>query len=135
MIRRELVVIVDPLQQGMRIRPVEPAGLELWLDLLASYRGPNLLRVKGLINVAGRPVVVHPVQHLFHPPPRLAAWPDADRRSRIVFITHGIERTDIDTTLDALDFKPDSGAGPGNLDPSDYARFLSLVKRFEEPVS
>jgi G3E family GTPase len=118
-----------------RDRPVEPAGLELWLDLLASYRGPNLLRVKGLINVAGRPVVVHVVQHLFHPPHRLDAWPDADRRSRIVFITHGIERTDIDTTLDALDFKPDSASGPGNLDPSDYARFLSLVKRFEEPVS
>ncbi len=113
--------------------PVEPAGLELWLDLLASYRGPNLLRVKGLLNVAGKPVVVHAVQHLFHPPLALDAWPDGDRRSRIVFITHGIGRTDIDATLDALDFKLEPPAGPAVPDPSNYARFLSLVKRFEEP--
>ena len=116
-----------------RDRPVEAAGLQLWLDLLASYRGPNLLRVKGLLNVAGRPVVVHAVQHLFHPPLALDAWPDGDRRSRIVFITHGIGRAEIDATLDALDFKPEPPAGLGTPDPSDYARFLSLVKRFEEP--
>jgi G3E family GTPase len=116
-----------------RDRPVEPAGLELWLDLLASYRGPNLLRVKGLLNIAGKPVVVHAVQHLFHPPLALEAWPDGDRRSRIVFITHGIERAHIDATLDALDFKSEPPAGSGTPDPSDYARFVSLVKRFEEP--
>ncbi len=116
-----------------RERPVEPAGLELWLDLLASYRGPNLLRVKGLLNVAGEPVVVHAVQHLFHPPVTLDAWPDDERRSRIVFITHGLGRTDIEATLDALDFKPAASAESGGLQPSDYARFLSLVKRFEEP--
>ncbi|MDH3230152.1 MAG: GTP-binding protein [Alphaproteobacteria bacterium] len=116
-----------------REEPVEPAGLELWLDLLASYRGPNLLRVKGLLNVAGKPVVVHAVQHLFHPPLALDDWPDSDHRSRIVFITHGIGRADIDATLDALDFKPERPAGPGTLDPSDYARFVSLMKRFEEP--
>ena len=117
-----------------RDRPIEAAGLELWLDLLASYRGPNLLRVKGLLNVAGKPVVVHAVQHLFHPPLALEAWPDGDRRSRIVFITHGIGRADIDATLDALDFKPEPPAGSGRLDPSDYARFVSLVKRFEDPA-
>ena len=116
-----------------RDRPVEPAGLELWLDLLSSYRGPNLLRVKGLLNVAGKPVVVHAVQHLFHPPLTLDAWPDGDCRSRIVFITHGIGRDDIDGTLHALDFKPEPPAGTGRLDPADYAKFLSIVKRFEDP--
>lgn len=114
--------------------PVDPAGLELWLDLLASYQGPNLLRVKGIINVAGEPVVVHAVQHLFHPPLRLDAWPDGDRRSRIVFITHGIERTDIDETLGALGFKPEQAAPPGQMDPADYARFVSIVRRLEEPT-
>ncbi len=116
-----------------RERPIEPAGLELWLDLLASYRGPNLLRVKGLLNVAGQPVVVHAVQHLFHPPVTLDAWPDDERRSRIVFITRGVGRADIEATLDALDFKPAPPDGSGTLQPADYARFLSLVKRFEEP--
>jgi len=118
-----------------RDRPVEPAGLELWLDLLATYQGPSLLRVKGLLNVAGKPVVVHAVQHLFHPPQTLDAWPDDDRRSRIVFITHGIERPEIDRTLDALDFQPAPPQGSRTLQPADYARFLSLVKRFEEPPS
>jgi len=118
-----------------RDRPVEPAGLELWLDLLASYQGPNLLRVKGLLNVAGRPVVVHAVQHLFHPPQTLDAWPDDDRRSRIVFITHGIGRPEIDRTLDALDFQPTTPAGAGTLQPADYDRFVSLLKRIGGPPS
>ncbi|UCH72762.1 MAG: GTP-binding protein [Rhodospirillales bacterium] len=118
-----------------RDRPVEPAGLELWLDLLASYQGPNLLRVKGLLNVAGRPVLVHAVQHLFHPPETLDAWPDDDHRSRIVFITHGIGREEIDRTLDALDFQPGPSARPGALQPDDYARFVSLVRRFGGPPS
>lgn len=113
--------------------PVEPAGLELWLDLLSSYRGPNLLRVKGLLNVAGEPVVVHAVQHLFHPPLTLEAWPDGDRQSRIVFITHGIGREEIDATLHALDFRPEPPAGTRRLDPADYAKFLSIVRHFEEP--
>lgn len=58
-------------------------------DLLAQMHGEQLLRVKGLLNVkeADRPVVIHGVQHLFYPPETLAAWPDADRRSRMVFIT------------------------------------------------
>jgi len=111
--------------------PIDPAGLQLWLDLLGSYRGPNLLRVKGLLNVAGRPVVVHAVQHLFHQPVALDDWPDEDRSSRIVFITHGIGREDITGTLKALDFKPVGPADGSSMDPQNYARFLSVVKGFE----
>jgi G3E family GTPase len=50
--------------------------------------------VKGLVNVAGErgPVVVQGVQHIFHPPATLDAWPDEDRRSRLVFITRNISR-------------------------------------------
>ena len=49
--------------------------------------------MKGLVNVEGEagPVVVQGVQHVFHPPVTLAAWPSDDRRSRLVFITRGIE--------------------------------------------
>jgi G3E family GTPase len=63
-------------------------------QLLTSLRGPDLLRVKGFVNIAGEtgPVVVQGAQHLFHPPVALAAWPGEDRRSRIVFITRNIPK-------------------------------------------
>ena len=67
------------------------------METLIALRGPDLLRVKGLLNVAGcrGPVVVHVVQHLAHPPVELAAWPDADRASRLVFITRGISEKQV----------------------------------------
>lgn len=85
-------------------QPFDWNTLATWLDLLAAYRGDNLLRVKGLVNVTGvdRPVVIHGVQHLFHPPATIPAWPDADRRSRIVFITRDLDREVIEQTLNAL---------------------------------
>lgn len=85
-------------------QPLEWSQLAYWLDMLATYRGDDLLRVKGLLNVAGnsRPVVIHGVQHLFHPPVELQEWPSTDRRSRIVFITRDIQRETIEQTLRAI---------------------------------
>ena len=62
-------------------------------DEMVSLHGANLLRIKGVLNVAGAdgPIAIHGVQHLFHPPVELKAWPDADRRSRLVFITRDID--------------------------------------------
>lgn len=64
------------------------------LEMLVAGQGDNLLRLKGLINVAGQdtPVVVHGVQHVFHPPVTLDHWPDADHRTRLVFITRDLGR-------------------------------------------
>jgi len=64
------------------------------MEVLTALRGPDLLRVKGLVNVEGRagPMVVQGVQHLFHPPLQLAAWPGSDRSTRLVFITRDIPR-------------------------------------------
>ena len=64
----------------------------VWLSLLLHTHGQRVLRVKGLLDVQGaeRPVVVHGVQHLIHPPEHLAAWPPGERRSRLVFITQGL---------------------------------------------
>lgn len=75
-----------------------------WLELLATYRGDDLLRVKGVLNVeeSETPVVVHGVQHMFHPPVQLDAWPDEDRRSRIVFITRNLDAATVDGMLSAL---------------------------------
>jgi G3E family GTPase len=74
------------------------------MTVLTSLRGPDLLRVKGLVNVEGEagPVVVQGVQHIFHPPARLPAWSDEDRRSRIVFITRGIDRESIENLFRAV---------------------------------
>ncbi len=75
-----------------------PAGtLEMFLELLRATHGAKLLRVKGIVKLAempDTPVVVHGVQHIFHPPARLERWPDGDHRSRLVFITRDLsERT------------------------------------------
>jgi G3E family GTPase len=65
-----------------------------WLDALVLGHGPDLLRVKGILNVVGRerPIVVHAVQSLFHPPVELPSWPSNARRSQIVFITRNLDR-------------------------------------------
>ncbi len=62
------------------------------METLMALRGPDLLRVKGLLNVEGcrGPVVVQFVQHLAHPPVELETWPDENRESRVVFITRNI---------------------------------------------
>ena len=62
------------------------------MDVLTSLRGPDLLRVKGFLDVAGceGPVLVQFVQHLADPPIELQAWPGGERASRIVFITRNL---------------------------------------------
>ncbi|MEW9834223.1 CobW family GTP-binding protein [Mesorhizobium marinum] len=71
-------------------KPVPYAAIEMFLDLLRSAHGDKLLRMKGVIELAddpSRPLVVHGVQRLLHPPARLPAWPDATRGTRLVLIT------------------------------------------------
>jgi len=75
-----------------------PAGtLEMFLELLRATHGDKLLRLKGIVKLAempDTPVVVHGVQHVFHPTAQLQRWPDDDHRSRLVFITRDLpERT------------------------------------------
>jgi G3E family GTPase len=75
-----------------------------FMETLMALRGPDLLRVKGFLNVAGcrGPVLVQVVQHLTHPPVELAAWPDDDRTTRLVFITRGVAERDVRALLDAV---------------------------------
>ncbi len=71
-------------------RPVPLAAIEMFLDLLRSAHGEQLLRMKGVIELAedpARPLVVHGVQRLLHPPVRLPGWPDGPRGTRLVLIT------------------------------------------------
>src|SRR5439155_25773797 len=68
------------------------------MAVLTGLRGADLLRVKGLVAIEGcrGPVVVHAVQHVAHRPVELEAWPDDDRRSRLVFITRNLGREPVE---------------------------------------
>lgn len=87
-------------------KPLHWQGVGTWLEMLVSTRGESLLRVKGILDLAGqeRPVVVNGVQHLFHAPTLLPAWPAGEaRRSRLVFIVRNLERDDLLRGLEAFE--------------------------------
>lgn len=85
-------------------QPIQAERLDAALEMLLRIVGQDLLRVKGILNVQGmdKPLVIHGVQHLFHPPQSLPAWPDEDRRSRIVFITRDLPPKLIDALMDVM---------------------------------
>lgn len=73
--------------------PISLAPFSAWLEQAIAAYGDDLLRIKGILNIEGRtrPVVIHGVQRVFHPPVELNAWPDSDRTSRLILILHDIE--------------------------------------------
>jgi G3E family GTPase len=89
--------------------PLDWLAVQDWLAEIRAEHGPRLLRVKGVLDLAGEaaPVVVQGVHHVFHPPVRLSGWPDADRRSRLVFITTGFDPKAIADSFDARFSVPD----------------------------
>jgi G3E family GTPase len=106
----------DPNRHGDNIRAfclmldhsIAWDALKRWLQSITSLRGRDLLRMKGIVVVEGLPgpVVVHGVQHVIHPPVRLPAWPDGDRRTRIVFITRNIPQAALQNSLNVLAREP-----------------------------
>lgn len=86
-------------------RPIEADAMQMFLDLLRSAHGPQLLRMKGIVQTAenpDQPVVIHAVQHIFHPPATLAGWPDDDHRTRIVVITRDLDESFVQKLFDAF---------------------------------
>lgn len=89
--------------------PLTPPSFDVFIDLLRHTHGPKLLRVKGIVALTDdpqRPVVIHGVQHIFHPPHRLENWPDQDHRTRIVFILKDLDEKFIEGLYDALTNQP-----------------------------
>jgi G3E family GTPase len=84
--------------------PLDWQAFVAWIRTLIALHGDDLLRVKGIVNIVGQegPIAIHGVQHLFHDPVHLPAWPSADRRSRIVFIARNLERAEVEKRLDEL---------------------------------
>ncbi len=73
----------------------------IWMTMLLNRHGDRVLRVKGMLDVAGvaDPVLINGVQHIVHPPMHLDAWPDGARRSRLVFIVKDMDRAPIERSL------------------------------------
>jgi G3E family GTPase len=100
------------------------------MEMLGEVRGPDLLRIKGIVNVDGRPIVIQAVQHMFHPLSELPEWPDEDRRSRIVFITRNVPREQIERTLDALSLDIAPRAKSEVIDPEAFRQFVAAASKF-----
>ncbi|WP_233421923.1 CobW family GTP-binding protein [Ruegeria profundi] len=84
--------------------PIKDSVFDLWLDTLIALKGPDILRVKGIVFLEGIdvPFVFHGVQHIFDPPVPLKNWTGDDRRSRIVVIARDLSRPDLQRSLDML---------------------------------
>ena len=82
----------------MSENPVNMIAFSFFRDMITAALGANLLRMKGIVNIAGeeRPAVIHGVQHIFHPVQWLETWPDNDRRTKLVFITQNIKKKQIE---------------------------------------
>lgn len=82
-------------------QPLDWTAFGVWASMLLHRYGANILRLKGLLNVAGvpTPVLINGVQHIVHPPSHLEQWPDSDRRSRLIFIVRGPQRERVERSL------------------------------------
>ena len=71
------------------------------LETIMTVRGDHLLRIKGIVSVSGedKPRAIHAVQHTLYPHATLPQWPDADRRTRLVFIQRDLDADFIAATL------------------------------------
>jgi G3E family GTPase len=90
----------------VRTEPLARDELQFLLDGISQNLGSCLLRVKGLVNVReepGKPAVIQGAQHLLHTLTWLDQWPDADKRTRVVFITQGIVRERLKEIIELLD--------------------------------
>ncbi|MCS0496734.1 GTP-binding protein [Ancylobacter sp. MQZ15Z-1] len=103
----------DPNRHDDRIRaftlateaPVAAAAIDMFLELVRGTHGSKLLRLKGIVKLAedpDRPLVLHGVQHVLHPPSQLPGWPDDDRRTRLVMIVRDVEPAVIRRLFDAF---------------------------------
>ncbi|MBS0248818.1 MAG: GTP-binding protein [Proteobacteria bacterium] len=86
-------------------KPIAGGTLDMFLELLLSTYGAQILRLKGIVNVAEHPetpLVVHGVQHVLHPPARLPQWPDANHTTRLVFIAKDLPQRTVSDLFDAF---------------------------------
>ena len=88
--------------------PIPGDAFDRWLEALLLLKGPDVLRVKGIVNIQRLkgPFVIHGVQHIFHPPVMLKKWPSKDKRTRIVFIARDLDEAALRDTLKMFTAEP-----------------------------
>ena len=81
--------------------PLNDTAFDRWLGILTMFKGADVLRIKGIVNIQGldKPLVIHGVQHVLHTPIALDAWPSEDKRTRMVFIVRDMDEADLRGTL------------------------------------
>ena len=95
----------DPAVKTQSLQFTEPftwTSFAAAMEMVISLRGQDLLRVKGIVNVEGKPMVVQGVGHVFHPPIALDRWPSEDIGTRLVFITRNMEAAAIRGLFNAV---------------------------------
>jgi len=87
----------------LRIKePIQQIAFDRWLEMVLMFNGADVLRMKGIVNIRefDKPIVIHGVHHIFHPPVILDAWPSEDRESRIVFIVRDMDEIYLQSIMD-----------------------------------
>ena len=100
--------------------PIPFSTFEMFLDLLRSTHGDKLLRVKGIVQIAedpDRPLVIHGVQKIFHPPARLPKWPKDEHETLLVMIVKDLPETYVRELFDAF-------LGKAGIDRPDRAAMM-----------
>lgn len=89
-------------------KPIPADVFDFWLDTLISLKGPDILRIKGIVHVEGIewPFVFHGVQHIFDAPVQLKSWSGKDTKSRVVVIARDIDKGDLKGSLETLRLRP-----------------------------
>jgi len=88
--------------------PISASAFDFWLDMLLSFNGPDILRMKGIVHVEDLawPFVFHGVQHIFDAPVPLKNWTGRDKTSRVVVIARNMDKSDLQASLNMLLMKP-----------------------------
>jgi len=88
--------------------PIPASVFDFWLDMLIAIKGPDLLRIKGIVHVEGMdwPFVFHGVQHIFDDPVPFKSWNGQDTTSRVVVIARNMSQDDLDGSLNMLRMQP-----------------------------
>lgn len=97
--------------------PIPADVFDFWLDTLIALKGPNILRMKGILHVEGLqyPFVFHGVQHIFEAPVPIKSWSGQDTTSRVIVIARDMEQADLQASLEMLLMQPKDDAGSQDL--------------------
>ncbi len=102
----------------------------IWLNLLATMKGENILRLKAILNIEGKPIALHGTHTIIHEPIEITKWPSADHASRFVVITNGPLQKQFERSLELLDFNVQHHEKVELIDPESYQKFLKLAESF-----